>query len=86
MADAGYLTIFEGKEMNIYDMHNTTYTVSRGSILRGWRCNKTGLWRIFMVEDIKNMNTETVICKTPPTELLPNRPPTTEDVHNVYKL
>ena len=36
MADAGYLTICDGKEVNIYDMHNATYTVSRGSVLRGW--------------------------------------------------
>ena len=35
MVDAGYLTFFDGKEVNIYDMHNITYTVSRGSVLRG---------------------------------------------------
>ena len=33
MADAGYLTIFDDKEVNIYDIHNTTFTVSRDSVL-----------------------------------------------------
>ena len=33
MADTGYLTIFDKEEVNIYDMHNTTFTVSRDSVL-----------------------------------------------------
>ena len=86
MADAGYLTIFDGEEVKIYDMNNTTYTVSRGSVLRGWRCSETGLWRIPLVENVTNLNTDTVVCKAPPTELLPNRPPISEAVHNVYEL
>ena len=86
MADAGYLTIFDDEEVNIYDLHNTTVTVSKGSVLRGWRCKETGLWRIPLVENVTNLNTETVICKAPPTESLPNRPPITEAVHNVYEL
>ena len=43
MVDIGYLTIFDKEEVNIYNMHNITFTVSRGSVLRGWRCNETGL-------------------------------------------
>ena len=39
-----------------------------------------------MVDNVTYWNTETVICKAPPTELLPNRPPITEAVHNVYEL
>ena len=27
MADAGYLTIFDKEEINIYDMHNTRFTI-----------------------------------------------------------
>ena len=32
-ADAGYISFFDDKEVNIYDMNNTTITVSRGSVL-----------------------------------------------------
>ena len=67
-------------------MHNTTFTVSRGSILRGWQSNETGLWRIPLVENVTNLNTETVVCRAPPTELLPNQPTIKEAVHNVYEL
>ena len=55
MADSGYLTFFDKEEVNIYDMHNTIFTVSRGSILRGWQCNKTGLWRSPLVENVTNL-------------------------------
>ena len=80
------MTIFDKEEVKIYDMHNTTFIVLRGIVLRGWQYNETGLWRIPLVENVTNLNTETVICRAPPTELLPNRPSATEVVHNVYKL
>ena len=32
------------------------------------------------------MNTETVLVNKPPTEFLPQRPPPTEAIANVYKL
>ena len=35
-ADAGYFTIFDGDEINIYDASNTQITVTRGAVLRGW--------------------------------------------------
>ena len=35
MADKGYVTTFDDKEVNIYDMNNTTITISQGSVLRG---------------------------------------------------
>ena len=34
----------------------------------------------------KNEDTETVLVKAPPMELLPDRPSTREAVHNVYEL
>ena len=72
MADAGYLIIYDDEEVNIYDMHSTTFMVSRCSVIQGWRCNETGLWRIPLVENVTNLDTETMICRVPPTELLPN--------------
>ena len=72
VADAGYLTFSNKEEVKINNMHNTAFTVSRGSVLRGWRCNETELWRIPLVENLTNLNTETMIFGAPPTELLPN--------------
>ena len=86
MADAGYISIFDGEEVNIYDASNTQITVTRGAVLRGWQDATCGLWRIPLVKNVTNENTDTVLVKAPPTELLPNRPGTEEAVHNVYEL
>ena len=36
-AEAKYITFFDEDQVNIYDATNTKATVSRGSVLRGWR-------------------------------------------------
>ena len=84
--DAGYCTIFDDKEVNINNASNTQITVTRVAVLRGWRDTTGGLWRIPLVKNMTNENTQTVLVKAPPMELLPNRPNVKEAVHNVYKL
>jgi hypothetical protein len=42
-AAAGYTTVFDDKEVNIYDAQNTTLKVSRAVILRGWLDKKANL-------------------------------------------
>ena len=44
------------------------------------------MWRILLVKNVTNENTETVLVKAPPTELLHDRPSIREAVHNVNKL
>ena len=34
-ANAGYITVFEKEEVNIYDASSTNITVTRGAILKG---------------------------------------------------
>ena len=85
-ADAKYITIFDEEEVNIYDATNTSVTISRGAILRGWRDPQSGMWRIPIAKTIENINTDTVLVKKPPSELLSNRPPPSEAIHNVYEL
>ena len=90
-ADADYITVFDKDEVNIYDSNDVKITVTRGAILRGWRCPTTGLWRVPLVptirrETVNNVNTQTALVSRPPTEFLPNRPPPTEAVANVYEL
>jgi hypothetical protein len=85
-AAAGYITVFDNKEVNIYDAQNTTLKVSRVAILRGWLDKKANLWQIPLVPIVLNNNRETVLVNKPPTEFLPDCPPPIEAIHNVYEL
>ena len=90
-AQAGYITVFDKEEVNIYDANDVKITVTRGAILRGWRCEETGFWRIPVCPTIRshnvtNLNTQTILVKESPSELLPRRPPPTEAIANVFEL
>jgi hypothetical protein len=85
-ANANYVAIFDKDEVNIYDANKTTIVVSRGAILRGWQCKQTKLWRIPLIKNVTNENTNTVLSDRFPTEFLPDRPPPDEAIHNVYEL
>jgi hypothetical protein len=86
-AEAGYITIFDQDQVNIHDQHNTVITVSRAAILRGWREPGTNdLWRIPLISDISNQNTNTVIITHPPSKYLPKQPCPMEVIFKVYKL
>jgi hypothetical protein len=85
-ADANYITVFDKDTVNVYDANDTIITVTKDAILRGWRDMSNKLWRIPLVDVVQNMNTDTIIVNRPPTEFLPDRPPTEEAIHNVYEL
>ena len=90
-AEADYITIFDKDQVNVYDVNDVAITVTRGAILRGWKDPKSGLWRIPLLPTIRqttvsNANTETVLVNKPPTEFLPQRPPSIEAIANVYEL
>ena len=36
-ADAGYVILFDGEEVNIYDASNNGITITKRTIIRGWR-------------------------------------------------
>jgi hypothetical protein len=74
----------------VYDVNDVIITVMRGAILRGWR-DENVLWRIPLLptvhrDNVKNVNTDTVLVNKPPTEYLADRPPPSEAIHNVYEL
>jgi hypothetical protein len=46
----------------------------------------TGMWRIPLVDLVRNNNTKTVIVNRPLSEFLPACPPPTKAIHNVYEL
>ncbi len=85
-ADANYITIFDKEAVNIYDANDTAITLTRGAILRGFKCPMTGMWRIPLVDLVRNNNTDTVIVNYPPSEFLPARPSPADAIHNVYEL
>ena len=72
--------------VNIYDANDTEITLTKGAILRGWRNPNINLWRIPLIDMVRNNNTNTVIVNRPPTEFLPARPPPSNAVRNVYEL
>ena len=45
-ASAGYITIYNSKEVNIYDSNTATIVVSEEAVFKGWRCPKSTLWSI----------------------------------------
>ena len=85
-AEAGYITVFDDEEVNIYDAQNTTLKVSRGAIVRGWFDKTANLWRIPLIPVVLNNNTDTVLVNKQPTEFLPGRTPIIEAINNVYEL
>ncbi len=85
-ATAGYITVFDSKEVNIYNASNTEVIVTREAILRGWFDKTANLWRIPLLPLVQNTNTDTILVKKPPTEFLPDRLSPTKAMHNVYEL
>ena len=53
LASAGYIKIYDGKEVNIYDSNTTKIIVSEEEVLKGWRCPKSMLWRIPLTSQVK---------------------------------
>ena len=65
LASAGYIKIYDGKEVNIYDSNTTKIIVSEEAVLKGWRCPKSTLWRIPITSQVKFLNTDILILEIP---------------------
>ena len=46
LAREGYITVYDRKEVNLYDGHTTNIIVSEEALLKGWRCPRSTLWNI----------------------------------------
>ena len=68
--DAGYFTIFDREEVNIYNASNMQISVTRGAVLGSWQDKTCRLWRIPLVKNVTKENTETELVKALPTEIL----------------
>ena len=46
VAEAGYVSVCNGEEVNIYDDHTARITLSEKAVLKGSRCPRKILWQI----------------------------------------
>jgi hypothetical protein len=61
MVEAGYATIHDEKEVNFYNSTTTKITVLADAILKGWQCPQAKLWHVFLVDNVQNENTDTLL-------------------------
>ena len=99
LADAGYVTIYDGDQVNFYNGRTSKIQVSEAAVLQGWRCPETKLWRIPLTADPQNYNTDTLLLDTPDgrgslnslyhmshVKTMRARTSTNKAVNHVYKL
>ena len=61
-AQAGYVSVCDDKELNLYDARTVKITVSEEAVLKGWRCPRANLWRIPLVKfALTNENIQTLL-------------------------
>merc|ERR1712051_96079 len=64
-AEAGYVSICDDKEVNIYDGRTAKIVVSEEAVLKGWRCPHTNLWRIPLQDEVTSLNEHTLLIDGP---------------------
>ena len=64
-SDAGYASICDRSEVNLYDKQSVNITVSEEAVLKGWRCPNTKIWRIPLQTHIINLTTQTLLLNGP---------------------
>jgi hypothetical protein len=65
MVEAGYTATYDDKEVNFYDTTTTKIMVSADTILKGWRCPRAKLWHVPFVDNIHNVNMDTLLLDHP---------------------
>jgi hypothetical protein len=65
MVEAGYTAIYDDKEVNFYNTAATKITVLANTILNGWRCPWAKLWRVPLIDNVHNKNTDTLLLDHP---------------------
>jgi hypothetical protein len=61
MVEASYTAIYDDKEVNFYDTATTKITVLADTILKGWHCPQAKLWRVLLVDNVRNENMDTLL-------------------------
>ena len=63
LANAEYVTIYDGNEVNMYDGRTARIHVNESAVLQGWRCPRKHLWRTPLTSTVKNISTDTLLLK-----------------------
>jgi hypothetical protein len=63
--DAGYTVVYDDKEVNYYKKATTKISVSEDAVLQGWQCPCKKMWRVPLVPDVWNLNTDTILLDHP---------------------
>ena len=58
--NADYISIYDGREVNIHYGQNTKIVIPETEVLKGWRFPVTRLWQITLKANITNLNKETL--------------------------
>ena len=85
-ADAGYTAVYDQDEVNFYN--SDTIQIDEASVLRGYRCPRTGLWRVPLQPIVLNENEDTLILDSPCGQTSSNtryKVPSTEQVQEHLK-
>ena len=65
LANAGYVTVYDGDEVNVYGGRTAKIKISEAAVLQGWRCPRERLWRIPLTSNVKNISTYTLLLYIP---------------------
>ena len=65
MIEADCITVLDKDEAKIYDEKPAKIPVPEEAISKGYRCKRTGLWRVPLQKMVANENTETKIIDHP---------------------
>jgi hypothetical protein len=61
MVEAGYIAIYDDKEVTFYNTLTTKITELVDAILKGWRCPRAKLWCVPLVDNVSNQNMDTLL-------------------------
>ena len=64
-SDAGYISICDSKEVNIYDGHTSRILVSERAVFIVWKCPRTKPWHVLLQPCVTNLNTHTLLLNGP---------------------
>ena len=64
LADAGYVSVYDGKNIDVYDGRTAKILVSEAAVLQRWCCPDSKPWRTPPTADVQHDNTDTFLLDT----------------------
>jgi hypothetical protein len=65
MVKAGYMAIYDDKEVNFYNITATKITVLADAIFKGWQCPWAKLWCVPLMDNVWNENMDNLLLDHP---------------------